>query len=104
MQGAGKEEEYLKLLGEAESVKLEGGALDSACSALQELVSGVTLKAKVLEQACEHSPLSSTFMPSLSCQKGRFCNKIEPTLSPDRVPPAVIARDICRWKFFICKT
>lgn len=51
-QAAGKEEDFQKLLAEIESAKLEGGALDSACSALQELVSSIMLKDKILEQAC----------------------------------------------------
>ena len=45
------------LLGEAESARLEGGALDDACTALQGLVSGVALKDKVLKQACEPADL-----------------------------------------------
>ena len=52
VQAAGKEEDFQELLAETESAKLEGGALDSACAALQELVSGVMLKDKILEQAC----------------------------------------------------
>ncbi len=57
MQAAGKEQEFLDLLSQTESAKLEGGALDTACTALQELVSSVVLKDKVLEQACEHALL-----------------------------------------------
>lgn len=52
VQAAGKEEGFQELLAEIESAKLEGGALDSACAALQELVSSVMLKDKILEQAC----------------------------------------------------
>ena len=51
-QAAGKEEDFQQLLAEIESAKLEGGALDSACSALQELVGRIMLKDKILEQAC----------------------------------------------------
>ena len=56
-QAAGKEQEFQGLLSEIESAKLEGGALDTACTALQELVAGVSLKGKVLEQACAHALL-----------------------------------------------
>lgn len=58
MQAAGKEQEFQDLLSQTESAKLEGGALDKACAALQELVSSVALKDKVLEQACGHLFLS----------------------------------------------
>ena len=54
VQAAGKEQEFQDLLSQTESAKLEGGALDTACTALQDLVSGVALKDKVLEQACRH--------------------------------------------------
>ena len=57
MQAAGKEQEFQDLLSQTESAKLEGGALDTACTALQELVSSVALKDKVLEQACKLAPL-----------------------------------------------
>ena len=57
LQEAGREEQFGQLLGEAESAQLEGGALDGACAALQELVSGVTLKDKVLKQACKHASI-----------------------------------------------
>ena len=53
-QAAGKEQEYQSLLSQTESAKLEGGALDAACTALQDLVSSVAVKDKVLEQACKH--------------------------------------------------
>ncbi len=51
-QSAGKEEDFQRLLAGLESAQLEGGALDSTCAALQELVSSVMLKDKILEQAC----------------------------------------------------
>ena len=57
MQAAGKEQEFQDLLSKTESAKLEGGALDEACMALQELVSSVCLKDKLLEQACKHKLL-----------------------------------------------
>ncbi len=53
MQAAGKEQEFQDLLSKTESAKLEGGALDEACTALQELVSSICLKDKLLEQACK---------------------------------------------------
>ena len=58
LQEAGRDGEFGQLLGEAESARLEGGALDGACTALQRLVSGVTLKGKVLKQACEPAGLA----------------------------------------------
>ena len=61
MQAAGKEQEFQELLTKTESAKLEGGALDEACTALQELVSSVCLKDKLLEQACK-STLPLTFL------------------------------------------
>ena len=58
LQEAGRDGEFEQLLGEAESARLEGGALDDACTALQGLVSGVALKDKVLKQACEPARLA----------------------------------------------
>ena len=55
IQAAGMEQEFQDLLSQTESAKLEGGALDAACAALQDLVSSVAVKDKVLEQACEHA-------------------------------------------------
>ena len=69
MQAAGREEDFQKLLAEIESAKLEGGALDSACAALQELVSSVMLKDKILEQACGslHPSSKTPILNGLCC-------------------------------------
>lgn len=52
-QEAGKAKEYEALLGEIESAKLEGGALDAACAQLQALVHACKPAASVLQEACE---------------------------------------------------
>lgn len=41
MQEAGQSEQFQALLKDIEGASLEGGALDKACSQLQELVSGL---------------------------------------------------------------
>lgn len=71
MQAAGKEQEFQALLSQTESAKLGGGALDTACTALQELISSVGLKDKVLQQACGHAFPHLAPRPPCGCSRCR---------------------------------
>ncbi|CAL8462111.1 g1642 [Coccomyxa elongata] len=59
---SGKAAEFEELLGEIESAKLEGGALDAACSKLHKLVEGLRLPASILKEACGAFPEGATLI------------------------------------------
>ena len=59
VQEAGKGAEYEALLGEVEGARLEGGALEAACTQLQALVAAAMPPASIMKQACEWLLLSA---------------------------------------------